>query len=514
MAVRKFNVWQWSMIVAVPSLAGCVLPYEKPATYSEEIVPLRPAPIAQSEVPSDVQLVDHQEPFSVIETPGLEPTKILPPEIAPADTPPVDIPVFEMAHATKMPELPTIAGEGLTLAQLQDLALANNPTIRQISASAQAAADYRYQVGLSANPIVGYSAMQLADQGTDQHVVTVEREFVTAGKLDLNRNVLGHAVEAQKWDVESQRYRVLTDVRLAFIDALVAQRRIEVIDDFHGVVAQGAELAQKRFEAREASQSDPLQAEIQLNEVEVLRQQAQFGWDAAWQEMAATAGVPDMQRSPLSGELNPLVGNLQWDAIYSDLLGNSPELQASYSRVHQARANMTRQEVQHIPNIIAAIEAGHDNSTDSGMINLFVGAPIPVFNDNGGNVSAAYREYCRATHAVKRIEMSLKARLAGVAKEYDSALVAVERYEQQILPKAKKTLDLAEQAYAAGEFSFIQVLIVRRTYFDTNIQYITALGELAKAHAKIDGLLLTGGLEEPTDFQQGDGLRGQTFSQQ
>ncbi|QDU78290.1 Cobalt-zinc-cadmium resistance protein CzcC precursor [Bremerella volcania] len=509
MAVGKLNVWQWSLVLAVPSFAGCVLPYSKPATYSEEIVPVAPASISQSEGKPDVALVDHQEPISVIQPPVLEPTNILPPETSPSD-----IPAFEVAQATKVPAIPTSTASGLTLAQLQDLALANNPTIRQISASAQAASDYRYQVGLSANPVVGYSGSQLADQNTDQHLVTVDREFVTAGKLDLNRNVLGHAVEAQKWDVESQRYRVLTDVRLAFVDALVAQRRMDVIDDFHGVVAKGAELAQKRFEAKEASQSDQLQAEIQLNEVEVLRQQAQFAWDAAWQEMAATAGVPNMQRSQLSGELNPQVGNLEWEAIYSDLLGNSPELRASYSRVHQARANMSRQEVQHIPNILAGIQAGHDNSTGSGMINVTVGAPIPVFNDNSGNVSAAYREYCRATHAVKRIEMSLKARLAGVAKEYDSALVAVERYEQQILPKAKRTLDLSEQAYAAGEFSFIQVLIVRRTYFDTNLQYISALGELAKAHAKIDGLLLTGGLDEPTDFQGSDALRGQTFSQQ
>ena len=515
MAVGKRNVWQWSLVFAVPSFAGCVLPYSQPATYTEEIVAVQPAMISHSaakppeDATSDVALVDHQEPFSTFPTSVLEPTKILPPEVAP-----IEIPAFEVARANQLSTVMTAQGPGLTLDQLQDLALANNPTIRQLSASAQAAADYRYQVGLSANPVVGYAGTQLADQNTDQHVVTVDREFVTAGKLDLNRNVLGHAVEAQKWDVESQRYRVLTDVRLAFLEALVAQRRIDVIDDFHQVVAKGADLAQKRFEAKEASQSDPLQAEIQLNEVEVLRQQAQFSWDAAWQEMAATAGVPNMDRSPLSGELNPQVGNLEWDAIYSDLLGESPELQASYSRVNQARSNMTRQEVQHIPNIIAGIQAGHDNSTGSGMINVNIGAPIPIFNDNSGNVSAAYREYCRATHAVKRIEMSLKARLAGVAREYDSALVAVQRYEQQILPKAKQTLDLSEQAYAAGEFSFIQVLIVRRTYFDTNLQYIDALGKLAKAHAKIDGLLLTGGLDEPTDFQGGDGLRGQTFSQQ
>jgi len=520
MAIGKLHVWRWSLLLAVPAVAGCVLPYQQPATYSEALVPLNPAPISQAAQPQpaqtqpvepqpDVQLVDHQQSFSVIEPSLLEPTNILPPESTPAA-----VPAIEASQATQLPAVPTVDGKMLTLAELQDLALTNNPTIRQLSASAQAAADYRYQVGLSANPIVGYSATQLADQGTDQHVVTVEREFVTADKLQLNRNVLGHAVEAQRWDVESQRYRVLTDVRLAFVDALVAQRRIDVIEDFHEVLSEGVSVAKQQFDAGEAAQSDQLQAEIELNEVDVQRQQAQFAWDAAWQEMAAIAGVPNMERSELTGKLNPQVGTLQWDGIYTDLLGNSPELLASYSRVSQARSNMTRQEVQHIPNIIASIEAGHDNSTGSGMINVFVGAPIPIFNDNSGNVSAAYREYCRATHAVKRIEMSLKARLAGVAREYDSARVAVERYEQQILPKAKQTLDQAERAYGSGEFSFNEILTVRRTYYNTNLQYIDALGKLAKAHAQIDGLLLTGGLDEPTGFPGGDGLRGQTFSQQ
>ncbi len=509
MAVTKQNRWGWWLVLGTTCCTGCVLPYSEPVTYTEEVVPYALPVVSQKETASEVQLVDHQTVANDAPPLDLIPTAILPPQ---NDV--VEEPVFSVAKVSLPPSLPTLAGEGLSLEQLQDIALANNPTILQSSASAQAASDYRHQVGLSANPIVGYSAAQLADQGTDQHVVSVEREFVTGGKLDLNRNVLGHAVEAQRWDVESQRYRVLTDVRLAFIDALVAQQRIEVIDDFHPVVAQGVTVAEQQFKAGEAAQSDQLQAEIALNEVEVLRQQAEFAWDAAWQEMAATAGVPDMQRSSLSGKLHPQVGTLNWDEIYGSLLGSSPELRASYSRVHKARSNMSRQEVQNIPNVIAELQAGHDNSTGSGMINLFVGAPIPVFNNNSGNISAAYREYCRATHDVKRVEMSLKARLAEVSKEYDSARIAVERYEQQILPKAKQTLDLAERAYSAGEFSFIQVLIVRRTYFDTNLRYIAALGDLAKAHAQIDGLLLTGGLDQPGEFTDGDALRGQTFGQQ
>lgn len=425
--------------------------------------------------------------------------------------------LLETAHVTNASEaipIPQVTEEAMTLKEIQDLALVNNPSIRALSASAQAEQDYQYQVGRSANPEVGYAANQLADQGTDQHLVYVQREFVTGDKLALNQNILGHSVEAQRWDVESQRYRVLTDVRMKFIQALVAQRQMEMIDEFHAVVFRGVGLARRRFNAKEAARADVLQAEIQLNEVEVLRQKSEYRWKAAWKEMAAVAGIADLQPSKLDGELSVAQAGPNWEDVYATLAMESPEIQSAYSRIRQARSNMSRQEIQAIPNVTANLQAGVDNSTGSGLIQLQVGAPIPVFNDNRGNVSAAFNEYSRATHELKRVEMSLKARLAQVSQEYDSANFAVQRFEQQILPKAQETLDLAEKAYEAGEFSFIQTLIARRTYFDTNLNYLDSLGSLAQSQAKVDGLLLTGALDQTNTSSLGDGLRGQTFSQQ
>ncbi|MBI1248806.1 TolC family protein [bacterium] len=518
MGSKRTTKHVWWITLGLSGAIGCAsgpgsmqYDYKDAPAVSNYEAASQPADIAELAPP--VQLASHDTSPDDIEPPELIPTSVLTTKVDSSNNFEPH-PEFSVAELPVIPKLPTDSDGGLSLDTLQKMALDNNPTIRQSSASALAAADYQYQVGRSANPYVGYSGNQIADGQTDQHLVSISRQFVTANKLSLNQNVLGHAVQAQRWDVESQRYRVMTDVRLAFIDALVAQRRLELIEEFRRVLAQGVDLANKRFEAREASQSDPLQAEIQLNEVEILKQQASINWEAAWQRMAATVGIPNLQRQPLVGKLDPDAGELEWENIYTNLLGSSPELRASYARVNQARANMSRQEVQAIPNIQAQLQAGQDYATRSGMIQVNVGGAIPVFNDNSGNISAAYREYCRATHDVKRVEMSLKSRLAQVSNEYDSAMVAVKQYEEKILPKAKQTLDLAEQAYSAGEFAFLQVLIVRRTYFDANLRYIVALGNLAQAHAKIDGLLLTGGLDQPTDFQGGAALRGETFSQQ
>ena len=70
------------------------------------------------------------------------------------------------------------------------------------------------------------------------------------------------------------------------------------------------------------------------------------------------------------------------------------------------------------------------------------------------------------------------------------------------------------EARYSCEFDFLRVLTARRAYFDANLKYVAAMGRLAHANAKIDGLLLTGGLSNVVTYGVGDDLRGQALSGQ
>ncbi len=76
---------------------------------------------------------------------------------------------------------------GMTIEQFESLALGNNPTIAELVATTQKAAGFRTQVGLRANPTVGYNGNQIADQGTDQHTVFISQTIITADKLALKQ---------------------------------------------------------------------------------------------------------------------------------------------------------------------------------------------------------------------------------------------------------------------------------------------------------------------------------------
>lgn len=404
--------------------------------------------------------------------------------------------------------------DGATLEGLLSLAFANNPAIKELAATTQIAAGYRTQVGLYANPMLGYQGQQLADAGTDQHLLFVQQQIITGDKRALNRAVLNEAVRAQVQELEAQKLRVATDIKTAYYDSLRIQEQLASIDQFFELLKQGVNAAEKRMQAGEGSKIDLLQTQVQLKQLELDRRQLSASLSARLREIVALAGMPNIQLQAVAGELPKLPANQDWKAVEDGLVATSPEYAAAQARIRQASAAIRRQESQPLPNLNVQFGAGVDNSTDSGMMNVQVGAPIPVFNKNQGNIAAARAEYCRAVQEAQRIDNAIRARLAIASGDYARAAEAVDMYLSELLPAAQETLDLAEGAYRAGEQDFIQLLVTRRTYFDTNLAYIAARAQLATAQAQIDGYLLTGALNAVINNSGDDSLRGLTLDQE
>jgi cobalt-zinc-cadmium efflux system outer membrane protein len=61
----------------------------------------------------------------------------------------------------------------------------------------------------------------------------------------------------------------------------------------------------------------------------------------------------------------------------------------------------------------------------------------------------------------------------------------------EILARAQQTLDAATQAYGAGELNFLDFLTVQRTYFQANLEYLAALGDLCRSVEMLRGMLLS-----------------------
>ncbi len=481
------------------SLCGCTGARRQPIAHTVRELPVHEQPVTQAAPAQDTNV--------------FAPRKITLASVSEETEPASADPLIPDEPQPFFQEFATVAPIW-TLASLEATALENNPAIREASASAHKAMGYHDQVGTRPNPTVGYNGTQLADRGTEQHIAFVEQDFVLGDKLSRNQAVLGQEVESQLWEVEAQRYRVLTDVRRHYYEALSAQRRLDLATEFIQIAAKGVDVAQARVEAKEGSLPEVLQAEIQFNQVEVQRRQADAAYRGAWNQLMAVTGISGAAPGQLEGTLPGADDIHDLHDVKSLAMTSSPELQAARARVARARAQVDRQQAQPIPNLSVMFAAGYDQSTNHGMINAQAGLPLPLFNRNDGNVAAAAAELMRACQEVRRIELSIESRMARAAQDYEGAAAAVEQYEQVILPKAGDTLRLAEQAYSAGEFGFLEMLIARRTYFETHLEYVASQTNLALAQAYLDGFALSGGLDQTPDTGFDSGLRDQSLSGQ
>lgn len=136
--------------------------------------------------PSQTARVNDSQPMALaIKTGTLAPTIAAPAAIeltAAASTPIEESAVLQVAAVADFDGQATFPADGgMTLEDLESLALQYNPAIKELTATTQKAAGYRAQVVTRPNRSVGYQGQQLADQRTDQQLAYVEKEFVTGG---------------------------------------------------------------------------------------------------------------------------------------------------------------------------------------------------------------------------------------------------------------------------------------------------------------------------------------------
>jgi cobalt-zinc-cadmium efflux system outer membrane protein len=396
---------------------------------------------------------------------------------------------------------------GLTLEQLEQMALAGNPSLRRAAALVAAARGTAVQVGLAPNPGVGYEGQQLGSGGlAEQHGVLFSQEIVRGGKLRLNRAVANSERVRLEQEFAAQEQRVLTDVRIAYYQVLLAQRQIDLTNDLIRISRGGAEAVDALFRANEVGRADILQAQLETETAQIFAQNAVHRHDSAWRSLAAIIGDPNLQPQPLEGSAAKPAREFVFQEALARLLTLSPEIAAASAAVDRARLALERERVEPIPNVdvqgvVNVIDNGIGGKTDGGIAVSF---PIPIFNRNQGAIARGFHELIATREALSQLELDLQNRLAPVFELYANARNQVQRYDAVILPAAQESLELTQKMYGAGETNYTTLLTAQRTYSQTHLNYLDAVRSLRIAEVEIDGLLLSGSLNGSEPRPGGD----------
>jgi cobalt-zinc-cadmium efflux system outer membrane protein len=457
---------------------------------------------AADDAPADIRTVAHQA--------GVPPA----PAPEPSSTPAGGSSGAEAAAPGMSLQSPTapapapIADGGLTVDQAVNLALSCNPTIAEAAASVRQMEAEWAQSGYYPNPIVYYVGSNLfnGQNNPGQHGVYVQQAVVTANKLNWNRAVVSGDIGDARAQLEAQRLRVQVDATLRFYEALGADRLVAISTQIRDSAERGLNAARDLLGAGQATQADVLQAEVLFNQAVVSLRQAEITAESARRQLAAVMGRADLIDVQLAGDFGAPPELDDFETAWQRLRATSPDLRSASARVARMRARIGREQAERVSDVDAQLSLQADAQTHYPVGYAQIGMALPFHHANQGAIAAAQQEFIRASREYDRRELALRSRLAATYQQIESARTAVERYQGSILPAAAENLELTRAGYSRGEFDLLRLLIAQRTFAETNIQFVNAQVQLRSAAAQTQGLLLTGGLDEPPAPQGAGGF--------
>lgn len=399
----------------------------------------------------------------------------------------------------------TPSGPELTLEQLEQMATANNPTLRQAEAEIRSTQGRARQAGLYPNPIIGYQGEQIrgGSFGGGEQGAFIQQDIVLGGKLGAARKVVEHEKSQAEAERDEQRLRVTNGVRLAYYQALAAQETITLRKSLLDLANDAVQTTKQLFNVGQSDQPDFLEAEIESQQAELALITAQQNQQKMWKGLTAVVGTPELPLSRLAGNLEE-IPNIDANEWLQKLLADSPTIRIAQLAVNRGEAAVSSARKQPIPDLQlrGGVQQNRELLGASGnRVGLQgfaeVGIQLPIFNRNQGNVQAAKADLERALLETKRVQLLLRERLAMTVQSYLTARASAERYRNQMIPRAEKAYKLYLQKYNNMTAAYPQVLISQRTLFQLRTDYIAALESVWVNSVALRGFMLTDALEAP-----------------
>jgi outer membrane protein, heavy metal efflux system len=398
------------------------------------------------------------------------------------------------------------AGQAMSLVEAQQVAVQNNPTLRQADAEIRAAQARRKQAGLYPNPTVGYTADEVrgGSVGGGKQGFFLQQTIVTAGKLSLARDVFEKEIRLAELEAQEQKLRVQNAVKMAFFRVLAAQELLDARRDLAAIAQDSAETQSRLANTGQADQSEVLEAEVEALRLRLSARTQENTLREEWRSLAAVLGKPDLPLAVVTGDLGQNWPDLNEEEAVDAIAKSSPATAIADATSLRARSVLARAGKEAVPDLQLRGGLEYNNELLPGIPHAKgwegiaeLGVQLPVFNHNQGNIAAAQAELDRSELEKARIALTLRERAATVVDEYANARLMAVSYREEILPRAKKAYSQLFEKYGLMLASYPRVLDAQRRLFEAHLEYVVALEDLWTTGIALQGYLLTDGLEAP-----------------
>jgi outer membrane protein, heavy metal efflux system len=382
----------------------------------------------------------------------------------------------------------------IDLPALWQLAVANNPSLREAAADVEAARGQERQAKTYPNPRFLFSEDTIGSRVAPAGNVSLQiaQEIVTCGKRRLDIAIASRETDAASLGLASRKFDVLTRLRRAYYGYLGALAAVQLHETAVDSLEQGVTKTRKLVETvQNRPRTDLLRLESLLEETKINLARSRFNVAAAWKAVAAEVGVPDLPPPLATGDFNPLSPAWEADAIWQRVKAANSGLQQAVVEAERARLAVDRARADAIPNI--TVGGGYINApieTTAGAT-ISVEAPLHVWDLKHGHIRDAQAKWVKAQAAVRTLEATLSSTTADAFARYLGARQQVQKLSQEVLPRVQESVTLLRDRYTAGgmDVTFSDVLMTEQNLIETRLKLAEARQAMWQAVADLQGLM-------------------------
>ena len=373
---------------------------------------------------------------------------------------------------------------------LQTLSLAAlyfNPTLDLARARVARADAAVVTAGARPNPTLGISpGVPSPYLFTLDFAVPIE----TAGKRGYRVQSARNLDQAARLDLADSAWTVLSGVRLALLNYLLASRSLELVRSEEQVRADQVNILERILSSGEITRLDVDLARIEFSKTEVAMRAAEGQTAEAKASLAAALGLPlaglqDAEFSWPDMENPPNSESLSAKEIQSEAVLDRLDVRRSLAQYASAEADLQLEIAKQYPDI--NLGPGYTYEERNSFFTVGLSSAIPLFNRNQGPIAEAEARRKEAAAAFLQTQAQAVAKSERALAVYTAALRELAE-AQSLYQLQEMQLQIVQQAIRAGADNRlsldgvqIQLSVLARARLDALGRAQRALGDLEDA---------------------------------
>lgn len=414
--------------------------------------------------------------------------------------------VTRLACATALLVSPWLApvshAQTLTLGAALQRALAASPRITGAERDVGIAKGQRVQAGALINPEFSYELDNSFGTGifrgtqSAETTLQISQVFELFGKRDARIAVGAAGIDVASIQHKAVRLEVLSETTIAFLNVLSLQRKIQILDDQVAALDRLAPLLRRRVEAGASSPAETGRTEVASALVKADRERLRASLSSARRDLAVMMGETTPSFTSVSGRLELTGRPPSFQSVVSAIDAN-PQLVRWMAVYAQRNAELLVARLKPYPDVRIAAGWRHFNEvfdgpvreTNDNAVRLSVSMPIPVFDQNQGNILSAEASLAKTR---QEREANRNTLIQAAGRAYDSlqgALRELTILRETAIPRAKDAAEAISEGYGQGRYSLLEVLDAQTSVAQTRLREEEAQQTFHVAVATIEGLV-------------------------